>query len=99
MLNSCGSGFLGASSLHKISGRTSHSGREEGADTFLDNSAAEALLHVELLDPVSRDGMVGTKALVKGLKSGLAQRGVQHVGGRRVLDVHYGEGRARQSFP
>ena len=50
----------------------SHSGREvEGADTFLDISAAEALFCAELLDPLSRDGMVGTKALVKGLTAGM----------------------------
>ena len=70
-MNSCCSGFLGASSLHKIRVRASHSGREEGADTFLDISAAEALFCAELLDPYSRDSMVGTKALVKALTAGM----------------------------
>ena len=44
---------------------------EEGASTFLDISAAEALFCGELLDPLSRDGMVGTKAQVKKLTAGM----------------------------
>ena len=55
----------------EVDATKSHSGREEGADTFLDISAAEALFCAELLDPHSRNGMVGTKALVKGLTAGL----------------------------
>ena len=45
--------------------------RGEGADTFLDISTAEALFCAELLNPLSRDGIVDTKALVKGLTAGL----------------------------
>ena len=60
-----------ASFAHEISVRACCRRREEGADTFLDISTAEALFCAELLDPLSRDGMVDTKALVKGLTAGL----------------------------
>ena len=60
-----------ASIARRICGRASRREREEVPDTFLDISAADALFCAELLDPLSRDGMVGTKALVKGLTAGL----------------------------
>ena len=55
----------------QVDATKSRRGREEGADTFLDISAAETLFCAELLDPLSRDGMVGTKALVKALTAGM----------------------------
>ena len=60
-----------ASFAHEISVRACCRRREEGADTFLDISTAEALFCAELLDPLSREGMVDTKALVKVLTAGL----------------------------
>ena len=60
-----------ASFAHEISVRACCRRREEGADTLLDISTAEALFCAELLDPLSRDGTVDTKALVKVLTAGL----------------------------